>query len=79
MKAMFVYPQFHCMGIGRLLAEEIILEAKSIGYSRMRLNTGPRQVEAQGLYHSLGFREIRPYYHLPEALKNWLLFMELNL
>ena len=79
MKRMFVYPQFHGRGIGRALAETLIREAKSIGYDCIRLDTGPKQVEAQDLYRNLGFKEIQPYYDLPEELREWLLFMELKL
>jgi len=79
MKRMFVYHQFHGQGIGRALAEEVIREAKLIGYASMRLDTGRKQVEAQHLYSSLGFKEIKPYYDLPEELQNWLVFMELKL
>jgi N-acetylglutamate synthase and related acetyltransferases len=79
MKRMFVYPQFHGKGIGRALAERLIHEARQIGYSCMRLDTGPKQFEAQTLYHSLGFKEIEPYYTVPEELRHWLLFMELSL
>jgi hypothetical protein len=45
----------------------------------MRLDTGPGQLEAQTLYRKLGFRVIGPYYAVPEELKTWLVFMELNL
>lgn len=79
MKRMFVYPEFHGKRIGYALAEAIINEAKDIGYSSMKLDTSWRQVEAQNLYQSLGFRKIDPYYDLPEKLKSWLVFMELKL
>lgn len=79
MKRMFVYPQFQGQGVGRALAEELIREAKKIGYDCIQLETGPKQVEARGLYRSLGFGEIPPYYDLPDNLKNWLTFMELSL
>ena len=79
MKRMFVYPQFHRQGVGRALAEALIRDAKSSGYTCMRLDTGCKQVEAQRLYRSLGFKEIQPYYDLPEKLQNWLVFMELPL
>ena len=79
MKRMFVYPQFHRQGVGRALAEALIRDAKSSGYIGMRLDTGRKQVEAQRLYSSLGFKEIKPYYNLPEELQNWLVFMELPL
>lgn len=79
MKRMFVYPQFHGKGIGRVLAEKIIDEARKIGYKTMKLDTSFRQVEAQGLYQSLGFKRIDPYYELPQKLEDWLVFMELKL
>jgi putative acetyltransferase len=79
MKRMFVYPQFQGKGVGRGLAEAIVHEAKTIGYSLMRLDTSFRQVEAQNLYQSLGFKHIDPYYEVPPEFKNWLVFMELSL
>jgi GNAT superfamily N-acetyltransferase len=79
MKRMFVYPQLHGKGIGRALAEEIIDQARDLGYTCMRLDTSIRQNEAQTLYQRLGFQVIQPYYELPEELRNWLVFMELKL
>ena len=79
MKRMFVYPKFHGKRIGHALAEAIINEAKKIGYSSMKLDTSWRQVEAQSLYQSFGFKKIEPYYELSEKLKSWLVFMELKL
>jgi GNAT superfamily N-acetyltransferase len=79
MKRMFVYPQFQGRGVGRALAEKLIHEARKIGYASMRLDTSFRQIEAQGLYQSLGFKRIEPYYKLPKKLESWLVFMELKL
>ena len=77
MKRLFLRPQFHGKRLGRQLAERIIVEARRIGYQKMRLDTLPEQMgTAIGLYRSLGFREIAPYYNnpVPDAL-----FMELEL
>jgi len=79
MKRMFVYAQYHGQGVGRALVEAIIEEARQIGYARMRLDTGARQIEAQTLYRSAGFRTIAPYYDLPDDMRAWLVFMELEL
>jgi GNAT superfamily N-acetyltransferase len=79
MKSMFVESQHLGKGIGRALAEAVVQEARSIGYTMMRLDTGPRQIAAQTLYRSLGFREIKPYYELPQELTEIIIFMELAL
>lgn len=79
MKRMFVSSQFHGRGIGQALAGAIIERAKELGYSKMMLDTGPAQREAQGLYRKFGFRDIEPYYDLSPELRGWLVFMELDL
>jgi GNAT superfamily N-acetyltransferase len=79
MKRMFLYPRFHGRGIGRALGVAVIAAARAAGYSLMRLDTSVRQIEAQTLYQSLGFRRTEPYYELPAALSDWLVFMELSL
>ena len=79
MKSMYVESQYHGKGIGRALAEALIEQARKIGYTKMRLDTGPRQTPAQTLYRSLGFQNIEPYYELPHELVVNMLFMELIL
>jgi GNAT superfamily N-acetyltransferase len=79
MKRMFVYTQYHGKGVGRVLAETLINEAKAIGYLSMKLDTSIRQVEARSLYQRMGFMKTEPYYELPKKLKDWLVFMELKL
>lgn len=79
MKRMFVSSGFHGRGVGKLLAEAILTEARRLGYRRMMLDTGPKQVEAQTLYRRFGFTDCEPYYDLPPHLRDWLVFMQLDL
>jgi len=79
MKRLFVDSAAHGRGFGDALARTIVERAKNLGYSRMMLDTGPLQVEAQTLYRKLGFRDVPPYYELSSRLRDWLVFMELDL
>lgn len=77
MKRLFLRPAYRGRGLGRVLVESIIDEARKLGYTHMRLDTLPgRMDQAISLYRSIGFVEIAPYYENPvEGAK----FMELNL
>jgi putative acetyltransferase len=79
MKHMFVLSKFHGKGIGRALATELVNQSRKMGYARMRLDTSHGQEAAQGLYRSLGFQEIPPYYELPENVRTSMVFLELRL
>lgn len=79
MKRMFVPTAFRGVGVGRALADRILADARSAGYRRVRLDTSIHQAEAMRLYEKSGFRRIAPYYDLPDELRNWLVFFELEL
>lgn len=67
LKRLFVRPQFHRLGLGRLLMERACTDAKQAGYETMILDSLARLTAACKLYNSLGFSEIAPYNENPHA------------
>ncbi|HEY8411462.1 MAG TPA: GNAT family N-acetyltransferase [Pyrinomonadaceae bacterium] len=77
MKRLFVRAEYRDRGLGRVLVEAIIEEARKIGYTHMRLDTiADRMERAIALYRSIGFVEIPPYRQNPVDTAT---FMELDL
>jgi putative acetyltransferase len=72
MKRLYVRRAFRRFGLGRLLAQALLDKAKEAGYSVMLLDTLDDMESARGLYASLGFETIPPYYFNPVAGAHYL-------
>jgi ribosomal protein S18 acetylase RimI-like enzyme len=72
MKRLYVRPAFRRFGLGRLLAQALLDEARRAGYSVMLLDTLDDMEAARGLYATLGFEETAPYYFNPIAGAHYL-------
>ena len=80
-KRMYVRPEARNQGLGRALLNQLLEEARQIGYERVRLDSARFMTEAHKLYRTGGFREIAAYEgsEIPaEFQKHWI-FMELVL
>ncbi len=76
MKRLFVREEFRGRGIGKILVEKILSDAKETGYHMMRLDTLQRMETARALYKKLGFAVIPAYYNNP---MDEVVYMELKL
>ena len=66
-KRLYVRPAHRGERWGYRLAEELIAEARAIGYRELKLDTLEWMTPARALYASLGFRECGAYYDNPLA------------
>lgn len=65
MKRLYVRDSCRRLGLGRQMAQALMDQALRSGYSTMLLDTLDDMEVARGLYGSLGFVEIPPYYFNP--------------
>ena len=73
MKRLYVRPEERGRGLGRMLVERLIAEARAAGYVRMRLDTVESAMkDAVALYRRMGFREIAPYSSVPIESALWM-------
>jgi ribosomal protein S18 acetylase RimI-like enzyme len=72
MKRLYVRRAFRRFGLGRQLAQALIDGAVQAGYSAMLLDTLDDMEAARGLYATLGFEDVPPYYFNPLAGAHYL-------
>lgn len=79
-KRMYVNPNFRNLGMGKAILNALLDFAKNTGYKKVRLNSPKFMKEAHSLYRSVGFIDIEVYQEveIPEAFRQYLLFMELK-
>ncbi|MCB1919771.1 MAG: GNAT family N-acetyltransferase [Candidatus Competibacteraceae bacterium] len=65
MKRLFVRPAYRGQGLGLMLAQQIIQEAITVGYTVIRLDTLDTLKQAMRIYETLGFQRCTPYYANP--------------
>jgi GNAT superfamily N-acetyltransferase len=64
-KRMYTRPDFRRKGVAQAILAEMDRVALELGYSALKLQTGPRQPEAAALYERVG------YYPIPRYSGDW--------
>jgi GNAT superfamily N-acetyltransferase len=67
-KKMYVVPEMRGRGVARALLHELEDVARRLGYPIARLDTGPRQGNAEGLYRDEGYAEVPDFNGNPVAV-----------
>ena len=80
-KRMYVDPSCRNVGAGRAILQSLLTAAIENGYKKVRLDSSKFMTAAHSLYRSVGFKEIPVYavVEIPEAFRQYLLFMEIDL
>lgn len=66
-KRMYVVPEERGKGLARVLLHALEDAARGLGYQIARLDTGPRQAHAQGIYEAEGYRPVPNFNGNPVA------------
>ena len=66
-KRMFVRPPARSRGVARALLRALEDQARALGYTAVRLDTGPKQLHGLALYRSAGYVDVPPYNDNPFA------------
>ena len=67
-KKMYVVPRLRGRGVARALLTELEDVGRRLGYVTARLDTGPKQHSARGLYKSEGYLEVPDFNGNPVAV-----------
>ena len=67
LKRLYVRNKYRKEGIGSLLVDKIISDAKKAGYTYLKLDTLPFLTEAISIYEKKGFERIEKYNDSPMA------------
>jgi GNAT superfamily N-acetyltransferase len=67
-KKMYVVPERRGTGVARKLLHALEAKARELGYRTARLDTGPKQLSARGLYEDEGYAEIADFNGNPVAV-----------
>lgn len=80
-KRMFVRDEYRRKGIGKAILDQLLADARSIGYSKIRLDSPNVSKMAHGLYESSGFQYIDAYEgsEAAESIPDLAVYMELVL
>ncbi|MCP9882442.1 GNAT family N-acetyltransferase [Cyanobium sp. Alchichica 3B3-8F6] len=57
----YTRPEYRGCGIGTMVLQQLISEARRFGYAMLKLDTGVFMKAAQSIYKAAGFVEIEPY------------------
>jgi GNAT superfamily N-acetyltransferase len=68
-KRMYTRPAYRRLGVAQAILAEMDRLAAELGYTTIKLQTGPRQPEAAALYERVG------YYSIPRYSGNWELVL----